>query len=298
MRGRQQRAHRRFAARMKTFGALVALPPYHRPSRRLRLVLRLLPGGRKAAGVRTLPGMTPRFDWQGSVRARRQKVTGLLMRRKLGAPGQVDLLRLDVWRDGEARPVHRRVVRPVEGDAPSFFPLRGLPSGIYQYAYSLHGRAVASGRFLTPDPCATSGQARDLSTADLTSRRLRAGRRHRLRGRRERPRPDRLGWRLVGRHHGHDRGLRRRVARDRRGARAGHPSSWSWASASSLCSPPQPPRGSCAAAVIRPLWMNAWRACTPGSTPARLSYGASAGTADGLGYRPWTCTGRGATVTR
>jgi hypothetical protein len=97
--------------------------------------------------------MTPRFDWQNMAIARGKKVVGLILRRKLGATGQADVVTLDVWRRFAS--FHRHVERPILGADFTFFPLKDLPDGRFLYAFRLAGKTIASSRFVNPAPCKT-----------------------------------------------------------------------------------------------------------------------------------------------
>jgi hypothetical protein len=85
--------------------------------------------------------------------ARGKKVVGLILRRKLGATGQADVVTLDVWRRFAS--FHRHVERPILGADFTFFPLKDLPDGRFLYAFRLAGKTIASSRFVNPAPCKT-----------------------------------------------------------------------------------------------------------------------------------------------
>jgi len=124
-----------------------------RPKARVTLSLDLVPGGRRLTRVLSLPGMTPRFQWQIVLDGPRKRVSSISLRRKLGAQGQSDMVQLDVWAEvGPA--VHRRIRRPIVGDAFTRFPIRGLPPGRFVYVFQIYGHVIAGGRFYSPDRCA------------------------------------------------------------------------------------------------------------------------------------------------
>ncbi|KKK83932.1 hypothetical protein LCGC14_2788430, partial [marine sediment metagenome] len=87
---RQNRAERRFEKN------LIFLPTGENKDR-LQLLLELLPGGTRTDDVRGIPGMTARFAWQQSFARTPGGTYGLEIRRKLGATGQADRIRLEVW---------------------------------------------------------------------------------------------------------------------------------------------------------------------------------------------------------
>jgi hypothetical protein len=103
--------------------------------------------------VRVIPGMTPRFHWQHSLENRGPRVSAVSLRRKLGAPSQSDVVRLDLWKDGSVR-FRRTVERPIIGDEATSFPVGALPRGRYIYVFRLGAQTIASARFRNPEPCA------------------------------------------------------------------------------------------------------------------------------------------------
>jgi hypothetical protein len=121
---------------------------------RLTVALHLQPGGRQRYRVTRLVGMTPRFQWQVALHGRRHRATSISIRRKLAAPGQSDVMTLDVWSE-TGRQYHRSTSRALVGDYPSSFPLAGLHRGRYLYAFRSLGRTLLAGRFRVPEPCST-----------------------------------------------------------------------------------------------------------------------------------------------
>jgi hypothetical protein len=133
---------------------------------RVRLELTLVPGGRRSYIVKRLEGMTPRFQWQIFLDGRGRRVQSISVRRKLAASAQSDLLTLHVY--SETGPLVRKTVtRPLIGDTPTSFPLGRLPRGRFVYAFTLAGRVVTGGRFLSEDPCGRGRIKPELNVDDL-----------------------------------------------------------------------------------------------------------------------------------
>jgi hypothetical protein len=136
--------------------AIHLFPPYNTAEAvqdlRLRLRLVLAPGGVHVTPVRIAPGMSPGVSWQQAYEVVNSRFEGINFRRKLAEPGQVDILSLDVWREGTS--FHRRVTRPLVGDEFTLFPLKSLPPGRYIYVFAREGTGVSGGRIILPPiPC-------------------------------------------------------------------------------------------------------------------------------------------------
>jgi hypothetical protein len=130
----------------------------------IELQLVLAPGGIRRFPLQRLvpPGIYPEAirdaseiqrestlqNWVVAPLTKAQRLTGLLLRRTFAGAGEVDLVRLEVWK--ERSPVHQTVVRPVVGQQVRLFPLVRLPAGAYTAVFELDGKVVAYQEFSLP----------------------------------------------------------------------------------------------------------------------------------------------------
>jgi hypothetical protein len=142
-------------------------------ARRVELQLDLAPGGMRRFPLQRVvtPGVYPEAirdaseiqhetalqNWVVATLATRRRLIGLLLRRTFAGAGEVDLVRLEVWKDRS--PLHRTVVRPVIGQQERLFPLARLPTGAYTAVFELGGKVIAYREFslpLRPASCAVA----------------------------------------------------------------------------------------------------------------------------------------------
>jgi hypothetical protein len=86
--------------------------------------------------------------WLVGPHVRRNEFVGLVLRRRFSGTGQVDLVRVDVWREGSL--YHRGLSRPVVAQQSTLFPLPGLPAGAYKATFRLGDNVVAYQSFVLP----------------------------------------------------------------------------------------------------------------------------------------------------
>lgn len=131
--------------------------------RDIELGLELAPGGFQRFPVRGIvePGEYPEAIRDASAIQRQApfenwlvephladgKLAGLALRRRFAGGGQVDLVRLDVWK--ERSRFHRTATRPVLGQQAQLFPLT-LSSGSYVATFRLDGEVIAHRSFSVP----------------------------------------------------------------------------------------------------------------------------------------------------
>jgi hypothetical protein len=125
---------------------------------RIELGLELAPGGFQRFPVRSSvqPGIYPEAIRDASAIQRQapvqnwvieplvigeKRLVGLHLRRRFAGEGRVDLVQLDVWKEGSA--YHRTFTRPVVGQQAELFPLAPLPKGGYVATFRLAGTVVA-----------------------------------------------------------------------------------------------------------------------------------------------------------
>jgi hypothetical protein len=86
--------------------------------------------------------------WLVSPLAKGKVLAGLQLRRTFAGTGQVNLVRLDVWREGSL--LHRSFTRPVVGRQSTLFPLPALARGRYTATFRIDGTVVAYRSFVVP----------------------------------------------------------------------------------------------------------------------------------------------------
>jgi hypothetical protein len=86
--------------------------------------------------------------WVVAPHIRQKDFVGLVLRRRFSGTGQVDLVRLDVWKEGSS--YHRVSTRPVVAQQSTVFPLSGLPAGSYRATFRLGDDVVAYQSFVLP----------------------------------------------------------------------------------------------------------------------------------------------------
>jgi hypothetical protein len=133
-------------------------------ARQVELQLELAPGGIRRFPLHRLvtPGVYPEAirdaseiqhettlqNWVVAPLRKGRRLIGLLLRRTFAGAGEVDLVRLEVWK--ERSRLHQTIVRPVVGQQDRLFPLARLPSGAYTAVFELDGRVVAYTEFSLP----------------------------------------------------------------------------------------------------------------------------------------------------
>jgi hypothetical protein len=138
---------------------LNALGPGARPNPPFELELDLAPGGARRFPIVTLPpinvnqqagatasGTEP--SWVITPLGQPPRLIGLLLRHATAGEGDVELARLDLWKQGS--PNERSIERPVIGREATTFPLADLASGAYTVAFSVDGKIVANRSFSLP----------------------------------------------------------------------------------------------------------------------------------------------------
>jgi hypothetical protein len=86
--------------------------------------------------------------WVVTPHVQGERFVGLVLRRRFSGAGQVDLVRLDVWKDGS--PYYRSLIRPVVAQQSTLFPLPRLPAGSYRATFRLGDDVVAYESFVLP----------------------------------------------------------------------------------------------------------------------------------------------------
>jgi len=86
--------------------------------------------------------------WIVTPHLRQNGFVGLVLRRRFSGTGQVDLVRLDVWKERSS--YHRVHTRPVVGQQSTMFPLPGLSAGSYGATFRLDDDVVAYQSFVLP----------------------------------------------------------------------------------------------------------------------------------------------------
>jgi hypothetical protein len=134
-----------------------------RSSQRLAVRLEHQPGGREDVPIQGLPpagaGALGTTDaaaltrtapalWITDVARRPDGGLGIILRRALASSGQVDLVRLDLWRERSV--FHEQFTRPVIGQQSTLFPLPPLARGAYMATFLLDGDVVAYASFAVP----------------------------------------------------------------------------------------------------------------------------------------------------
>jgi hypothetical protein len=131
---------------------------------RIELGLELAPGGFQRFPVRSSvqPGIYPEAirdasaiqrqapvqNWLIEPMVKGPRLVGLHLRRRFAGEGQVDLVQLDVWKEGSG--YHRTFTRPVVGQQAELFPLPALPRGGYVATFRLAGAVIAYRSFGIP----------------------------------------------------------------------------------------------------------------------------------------------------
>lgn len=131
---------------------------------RIELGLELAPGGFHKFRIRGLvePAIYPEAirdasaiqrraplqNWLVTPQVEGRKLLGLALRRRFAGAGQVDLVRLDVWKERSL--YHRAFTRPVLGQQAELFPLPQLARGGYVATFRLGGQVIASRSFALP----------------------------------------------------------------------------------------------------------------------------------------------------
>jgi hypothetical protein len=130
----------------------------------VRLRIGRVPGGAQWFDVRSLvpPGVYPEAIRDASALVEQDRVSlwsvdpvpkgtrliGLRLRRTVAGAGQVDVVRLTVWKERSRR--SESVTRPVVGEQAALFPLPPLPPGAYTSAFELGDRVVTHFAFRLP----------------------------------------------------------------------------------------------------------------------------------------------------
>jgi hypothetical protein len=133
-------------------------------ARRIGLGLELAPGGFHRYPIQGVtPGgvsseainqasaiqrQVPVDNWLVQRVASRGRFLGLMLRRRFAGSGQIDLVRLDVWKERSL--YHRSLTRPVVAQQSQLFPLPHLPVGEYAATFELDGHVVAYAPFALP----------------------------------------------------------------------------------------------------------------------------------------------------
>jgi hypothetical protein len=165
------------AARNNLNLTLKALDPDWSPKLPLTLELDLSPGGHRRFALKDLNPLTaaqratqevataPQANWVVAPLGSPPKLIGLLLRHASAGIGEVDLVRLDVWKQDSS--LHRSITRPVLSEQATTFPLIELPRGAYAVTFELGGRVIANRSFSLPwrrEPCAVGLQ--EAATSD------------------------------------------------------------------------------------------------------------------------------------